>query len=220
MSDSNVTKQGDGPFERLPRGRHKLSREEVESDQRERIMRAMSESVGEIGYVKTTVAHVLKRAGVSRDTFYSQFSDKHDCFMASFERAADEMVNRMQAAVEQVNETGGSAEERVSMVLASFLGLVAEEPDIARTYYVEVYAAGQDAIEHRVEIQLRTVELMQGMLDIKPEDRFAVQATMAAIGAIITQVVSLGQAENAVFLQKDLLKFILAALRGIDPDLV
>lgn len=219
MPDPTDTKKDDGPFERLPRGRHKLSREEVESDQRERIMRAMSESVGEIGYVKTTVAHVLKRAGVSRDTFYSQFADKHDCFMASFERAADEMVNRMQSAVDRLDETDGSLEERVSLILASFLGLVAEEPDIARTYYVEVYAAGQDAIEHRVEIQLRTVELMQGMLEIKPEDRFAIQATMAAIGAVITQVVSLGQAENAVYLQKDLLKFVLAALRGIDPEL-
>lgn len=209
-----------GPFERLPRGRHNLSRQEVEESQRERIMRAMSEAVGEIGYVKTTVAEVLRRAGVSRETFYEQFSDKHECFMAAFERAAAEMVSRMTSAAETVEATGGSTEERVSMMLASYLGLVAEEPGIARTYYVEVYAAGQDAIEHRVEIQLRTVELMLGIINVKPEDRFTVQAAMAAVGAVVTQIVSLGQAEHAVHLQPELLKFVLATLRGLDPDLV
>ncbi len=220
MPKSQVKKTTAKPFERLPRGRHNLSREEVESSQRERIMRAMSEAVGELGYNKATVAEVLKRAGVSRETFYAQFTDKHDCFMASFEQAADEMVRRITAAVEQVESTGGSKEEQISMILASFLGLVADEPAIARTFYVEVYAAGQDAIEHRVEIQMRTVELIMGVLDVRPQDRFAIQATLAAIGAIVTQVVSLGQAENAVHLQPELLKFVLAALRGLDSNLV
>ena len=54
-------------------------------------MRAMAEAVGEIGYVKTTVAEVLRRAGVSRETFYATYKDKHDCFMAAFDRAAAEL---------------------------------------------------------------------------------------------------------------------------------
>ncbi|MFT4049574.1 MAG: TetR/AcrR family transcriptional regulator [Solirubrobacterales bacterium] len=206
-------------FERLPRGRHNLSRQEVEDSQRERMMRAMAEAVGEIGYVKTTVAEVLKRAGVSRETFYAQFSDKHDCFIAAFDRAASEMVVRLRAAVDDVAESGGTEEERISMMLASFLGLVAEEPGIARTYYVEVYAAGQEAIEHRVEIQMQMVDLMLSLISVEPEDRFTLQATMAGIGAVITQVISLGQTEHVVNLQPMLLKFVLSTLRGIDAEL-
>lgn len=206
-------------IERLPRGRHKLTREEVESSQRERIMRAMSEAVGEIGYVKTTVAVVLKRAGVSRETFYNQFSDKHECFLASFDRATEEMVSRIRAAVAEAEAGGGSEEERISKMLASFLGLVAEEPAIARTYYVEVYAAGQEAIEHRVAIQMQLLDLMLSLIDIREEDRFTLQATLAALGAIVTQAVSLGQAENVVHLHPMLLKFVLTTLRGIDAQL-
>ncbi len=208
------------PFERLPRGRHNLTREEVASVQRERIMRSMSEAVGELGYVKTTVAVVLKRAGVSRETFYAQFKDKHDCFMAAFERATAEMVDRLTAAVEAVEAAGGTRRERISMMIRAFLELVAEEPGISRTYYVEVYAAGQDAIEHRVEMQLRTVELMLGVVGVRPEHRFTLQATMAGIGAVITQVVSMGQAEHAVHLHDGLLEYALATLRGLDPDYV
>ena len=49
-------------------------------------------------------------------------------------------------AIEEVEASGGDEEERISKMLTSWLGLVAEEPGIARTYYVEVYAAGQEAI--------------------------------------------------------------------------
>jgi AcrR family transcriptional regulator len=204
-------------IERLPRGRHKLTREQVESSQRERIMRAMAEAVAELGYVKTTVAEVLKRAGVSRETFYAQFTDKHECFMAAFDRSAQEMITRMQVAFEEVSESGGSEEERISKMLTSFLTLLAEEPGIARTYYIEVYAAGQEAIEHRVSIQGGIVDMMLDLLgNVKDEDRFTLQATMAAIGAIVTQVVSLGQTENLPFLQPQLLQFVTTTLRGLE----
>jgi hypothetical protein len=39
---------------------------------------------------------------------------------------------------------------------------------------------------------------------------------MAAIGAIVTQVVSLGQTENLVYLQPQLLAFVMNTLRGIN----
>ena len=204
-------------LERLPRGRHKLTREQVETSQRDRIMRAMAEAVAELGYVKTTVAEVLKRAGVSRETFYTQFTDKHECFMAAFDRSADELITRMQAAFEEVSAGGGSEEERISLMLTSFLELLAEEPGIARTYYIEVYAAGQEAIEHRVNIQGGIVDMMLGLIGaVKDEDRFTLQATMAAVGAIVTQVVSLGQTENLPYLQPQLLQFVMTTLRGLD----
>jgi AcrR family transcriptional regulator len=216
MSQNGPIAAEEAQFERLPRGRHNLSREEVESSQRERIMRAMAEAVGELGYVKTTVAEVLKRAGVSRETFYAQFADKHECFMAAFDRSAQEMIDRMSAAFDEANASGGDDEERISMMLTSFLSLLVEEPGIARTYYVEVYAAGQEAIEHRVAIQMNIVDLMMGMIEVADEDRFTLQSTMAAIGAIVTQVVSLGQTENLVFLQPQLLAFVMNTLRGIN----
>lgn len=219
MSETEVVETDQSQIDRLPRGRHKLTREQVESSQRERIMRAMAEAVGELGYVKTTVAVVLKRAGVSRETFYNQFSDKHECFIAAFDRAADEMVARIRVGVTKAEAAGSDEAERISLMLTRFLELIAEEPGIARTYYVEVYAAGQEAIEHRVAIQLQTVEMMLGLLNVRDEDRFTLQATMAAIGAVVTQAVSLGQAEHVVHLQPMLLKFVLTTLRGIDAEL-
>jgi AcrR family transcriptional regulator len=60
----------------LPRGRHSLSREEVEGSQRERVQRAMAEAMAEKGYALTSVADILRRARVSRETFYELYTSR------------------------------------------------------------------------------------------------------------------------------------------------
>ena len=55
--------------EPLPRGRHKLGAEAVRASQRERLIRAMLETVAERGYEATTVPEVVARARVSRNAF-------------------------------------------------------------------------------------------------------------------------------------------------------
>ena len=84
--------------ERLPRGRHGLSREEVVRSQRARLQRAMAEVMAEKGYVGTSVADVLRAARVSRETFYQQFSSKEDCFMSAYERGVESLVSGMSEA--------------------------------------------------------------------------------------------------------------------------
>src|SRR5437660_981717 len=55
------------PFERLPSGRHGLTRETVLASQRGRLLDAMVQIVTEEGYADTTVSDVVERAGVARD---------------------------------------------------------------------------------------------------------------------------------------------------------
>src|SRR5882757_2849007 len=74
----------------LPRGRHTLSPETVRASQRQRLIDAMVDSVGERGYTATTVPDVVASARVSRNAFYALFEDKADCFIAACdEHAAD-----------------------------------------------------------------------------------------------------------------------------------
>ena len=62
--------------------------------------RGMAEAMMEKGYVDTTVADVIKRAGVSRETFYQQFSSKADCFMTAFDAAADLLIACVEAGAD------------------------------------------------------------------------------------------------------------------------
>ena len=69
---------------RLRPGRHQLSRDEVRSHQRERIFGALEAVMATQGYSSTSVADIIKSAGVSRQTFYELFTSKQDCFLASY----------------------------------------------------------------------------------------------------------------------------------------
>ena len=75
----------DDVITQLPRGPHRLAREEVLASQRGRMLAAIAEAVAEKGYAATTVADVVGRAGVSRKTFYEHFADKEECFLAAWD---------------------------------------------------------------------------------------------------------------------------------------
>src|ERR1700730_11137795 len=81
--------------EPLPRGRHKLATDVVKSSQRERLLRAVVESVAAQVYDSTTVPAVVSAARVSRNAFYEFFEDKADCFLAALSEASEELLGEL-----------------------------------------------------------------------------------------------------------------------------
>jgi AcrR family transcriptional regulator len=112
-------------------------------DPRERILVAMAETVAKRGYQGTTIEHIVKRAGVSRATFYEHFENRDDCLLAGFADAAAELQGLMEAAAAE----GAAWPERVRATLATFLDYSAANPAIARTCIVESVTAGPVAME-------------------------------------------------------------------------
>ena len=132
---------------RLPSGRHGLSREAVVASQRARLIDAMAHVVAEKGYAATTVADVVERAGVSRRTFYEQFDDKEACFLAAYDAGLAAVLGRVGVAVE-VNATAGWR-DRARVGVEAFLALLASQPAFAQALQVEVLTAGPAALDRR-----------------------------------------------------------------------
>src|SRR3984885_14051990 len=88
-----MSTQGRWTGEPLPRGRHKLSRDEVLASQRGRLLRAMEELVGALGYESTTVPQVIKAARVSTATFYRFYADKGHCFIPLCEERGERLLS-------------------------------------------------------------------------------------------------------------------------------
>src|SRR5262245_45924053 len=108
----------------LPRGRHRLAREAVLESQRGRMLRAMAHAVLEKGYVNTTVADVLSRARVSRETFYEQFRDKEDCFLAAYALSVETLLSTMAGAA----PTGATTRRaRLRRTLSAYLDVMSRE---------------------------------------------------------------------------------------------
>ena len=61
--------------DRLPPGRHGLSRVFVAENQRERLLNGVVEAVPEKGYNATTITSLTAAAKISRRTFYEYFED-------------------------------------------------------------------------------------------------------------------------------------------------
>jgi len=79
----------DDQMDRLPRGRHGLSPEFVARNQRDRLISALILTLAEVGYQKTTVSMIGRRAAVSKSDFYKHFDSKDDCFLAAYDYAVD-----------------------------------------------------------------------------------------------------------------------------------
>lgn len=93
--------------QRLPAGRHGLSREFVARNQQERILDAMGKSVAEHGFAAASLSDVIARAGVSRKTFYEHFTDKEDCFLQAYDAVAAGLRNRVASAYSQGEAAAG-----------------------------------------------------------------------------------------------------------------
>ncbi len=198
----------------LPRGPHGLSREEVARSQRERLLQAMTDAVAELGYVKTSVADVLSRAGVSRATFYQQFRDKEDCFQAAYKANADLVAEVMNAGIEDLRrDTGSDPLSRLDLVLRIYLDVLQSAPALARVFLVEVYAAGPQAIEQRrasleqfVDIVAETHRGETGLLGTEPHQRFAAEVVVGAVSSMVTNIVGVGDVEHLADLHDPLMR--------------
>src|SRR6476660_5535886 len=85
-------------MERLPRGRHGLSPEFVARNQRGRLIAGLTEALYEVGYQKTTVSLIGRRAAVSKSDFYKHFESKDDCFVAAYDGAIERIREQVVVA--------------------------------------------------------------------------------------------------------------------------
>ncbi|HEU5063480.1 MAG TPA: TetR/AcrR family transcriptional regulator [Solirubrobacterales bacterium] len=134
---------------RFPAGVRTLPPELVKAIQRERMLAAMLMTVNEIGYRALTVQDVLSRAGVSRPTFYEQFEDKEDCFLAAFDNSAKRLRKRLAAALDEGDDGWRPWLRRG---LEALLRFIAEEPHAARTVIVEARASSPAGLRRRDEL--------------------------------------------------------------------
>jgi AcrR family transcriptional regulator len=166
-------------------------------------MRAMADEVAERGYVATSVAAVASRAGVSRESFYQQFDDKLDCFLACFDTAADLLFAPLQERA--AGDRGHAPLARFDDLLGAYLEGLVDEPAYAKVFLVEVYAAGGPAVERRAALQATLATAVAEVLGVAGEDDlFACRALIAAVSSLVTPPLVRGDLAAVVALREPL----------------
>ncbi len=177
---------------RFPAGVRTLPADLVKAVQRERLLAAMIGAATEIGYNNLTVQNVLTRAGISRPTFYEQFEDKEDCFLAAFDAAAGRMQVRIEAAG---LDAGPTWRDQLRSGIAELLRFIVDEPEEARIVIVEARASSPAGLQRRDEL----LDRFAGCVDaLVREDLDEPPSAIAAAGVV-------GGIESVLYarLQKD-----------------
>ena len=117
----------------------------VRASQRERLLRSVIAAVSDLGYSGVTVADIVRRARVSRAAFYAHFADKEECFLAATGEGREIMFARLVAAARAV-PSGAPDEEVLRAANRAFLAFLADEPAFARVFYIDMPAAGPQAV--------------------------------------------------------------------------
>jgi AcrR family transcriptional regulator len=110
--------------------------------QRARLLEGMTQAVADKGYAAATVADAVRAARVSRGTFYAQFGSKEECFVEAYRHGVEVLEQRIDAAVRRER---GDWRGRLRAGLRAYLDCLAAEPAFARTWLLEIHAAGPAA---------------------------------------------------------------------------
>lgn len=168
----------------------------VNSPKREKILAGMLEAVGAGGYDATSVRTVLDRTGLYRQAFYDEFADKDECYLAAFSAG----VARLEAAVVKA---GASAEDWRGQLRAGLGGLLETleaEPEIGRALFVEVHAAGAEALARRADAMKNAADFIDlardeaGLSESPPQ--IAPEGIVAGIHAVIHSRLSTGATDG------------------------
>jgi AcrR family transcriptional regulator len=126
---------------------------------RGRVMAGLVAAVAERGYGAVTINDIVRTAQVSKSTFYAQFADKEDCFLAAYEIAAEVLLEAIVAAASQDLPD----EERILAGAQAYLDTIAADPVTARTFILEVLAAGPAALAKRHAVNARFADVLRAL---------------------------------------------------------
>jgi len=159
-----------------------MARARVERSQRHRLLAATVAVVAEKGYEATRVADLLEVSGVSRNAFYKLYRSKHDCFLATVD-AIVEMAGP--AVLDVYDQTPGAWDVRLAAMLDALAATIVAQPAMARIGWIEVYAAGPEAIERIEQIDVRVEKIVRSALDESREyARMPPDIVRAVIGGV------------------------------------
>ena len=191
------------------------------ASQRARMLEAVTRAVADKGYSRVTVGDIVGIAGVSRRTFYEQFKDKEDCFLAAYAAGTDALIKDL---VDASLAVGLEAHWRdvLKVAIDTYVGGLAADPDFARTFLVDVLGAGPAAVELRGQVYEQFVQqyviLARRAARQQPEigdvPEVYLRALVGGIGELVQQHVLTKDARTLPELAPVLVQLVTAVIQG------
>lgn len=172
----------------------------LDHEHRVRLLQAMAVLAGERGYVRTTIADLVREAGVSKRSFYEHFSGKEACFLALYRAASGSALRALRQAV----HTDKPWQLQVEHALGAYFSHMSLDPRLLKTLFVEIHQLGEPGAALRREVMQQIVDFMQATIQTDPQSGIGSThavlkpaMAMAAVGGInelVLQAIEQGRA--------------------------
>lgn len=204
----------------LPRGQHGHAPDTISASQRARLLYAVFHCVAIKGYNATTVADIVEIAEVSRSTFYGQFKDKEDCFIAAYEATHFALV----AAVLASQKAGATWAERLRDTVRAYLQYCQDKPQMLRAILVQIHAAGVRAWEMRESAHERFARMQKALYELRREElpglpelpHEVFRATVAAVEEMVNVYERRGSSGRIMELEPQVIYLLDSVYGGAD----
>lgn len=136
--------------------------EAVAADQSDRLLMSMTELAYQRGYPQVAVRELVRRAGVSKTTFYRLFNGKEACFLEAYDRASDTLTDVMFAATEDCVDIA----QLFECGIRTFFGWVRSDPPSAHLLLLEPLSAEKEALGRMRETESRLGDLLASRFEL------------------------------------------------------
>ena len=152
---------------------------------RPRLLEGMAHSVAAKGYADTTVADIVREAGVSKRTFYECFATKADCLIALYEAASHNALKMLGEAIDPAHEW----QTQIERALAAYLGCMMQNPVLMRTLFIDILGLGAQGLAARRRVNLEIAGFMRNVINggegsARCEPPLSAGMAMAIVGGI------------------------------------
>jgi AcrR family transcriptional regulator len=200
----------------LPRGPHALPQEVVIVHQRERLLKAASAALAEVGYSELTVKDMIDGAGISRRTFYQLYDGKLECVLAAHETA----LERLQEVIATACAGEITWADGVAAAVDAGLRFAARNPAETRLLLLATHTVSEPKL---MGAALSAHEQFADLLRAGRKQRgggsptkLTESAVIGSVTAVVGARLATGQADGLRKLGPELVQIILAPYLGYE----
>ncbi len=155
-----------------------------DTEQRTRLLQGMGRALAMQGFANTTIADVVREAGMSKRSFYEHFPNKEACFLALYEAASGAALRTLKEAVQPDRPW----QDQLEAAFVAYFTHLASGHQLLKALFVDIHLLGPAGAEVRRGVLGALAQFMCDTVN-GPGDRvsgppISPDLALAAIGGI------------------------------------
>lgn len=184
------------------------------SEHHTRLLQGMARSVATKGYADTTIADVVREAGVSRRTFYEYFDTRADCLIALYEAASRNALRVLQGVIDPARDW----QTQVEQALTAYLQALSRNPVLLRTLFIDILGLGAPGLAARRRVNHAMADFMLEIINARQPvavlDHPMAVAVVGGIHELVLEAIESGQVDALLALAGPAGRLVRAVVQG------